>query len=73
MILQCITGLIINPVTLEFAGFKGPFLILAQSIGLLVGAVFWGVGCDIWGRRFVFPSPNLPPLLILNLISNPCH
>ncbi|KAI0715627.1 MFS general substrate transporter [Cerioporus squamosus] len=50
----CITGLIINPVVLEFAGFKGPFLILAQSIGLLVGAVFWGVGCDIWGRRWSF-------------------
>ncbi|RPD62612.1 MFS general substrate transporter [Lentinus tigrinus ALCF2SS1-7] len=50
----CITGLIINPVTLEFVGFKGPFLILAQSIGLLVGAVFWGVGCDIWGRRWSF-------------------
>ncbi|RDX53512.1 MFS general substrate transporter [Lentinus brumalis] len=50
----CITGLIINPVVFEFAGFKGPFLILAQSIGLLVGAVFWGVGCDIWGRRWSF-------------------
>ena len=51
---QCLTGLIINPVVEEFAGFKGPFLILAQSIGLLVGAVFWGVGCDIWGRRWSF-------------------
>ncbi|KAH9924322.1 MFS general substrate transporter [Epithele typhae] len=50
----CLTGLIINPVTMEFAGFKGPFLILAQSIGLLFGAIFWGVGCDIWGRRISF-------------------
>lgn len=50
----CVTGLLINPVVQEFSSFKGPFLILAQSIGLLVGAVFWGVGSDIWGRRWSF-------------------
>jgi hypothetical protein len=32
--------------------FKGPFLKLGQNIGLLVGAVFSGVGSDIWGRRY---------------------
>jgi hypothetical protein len=32
--------------------FEGPFLKLGQNIGLLVGAVFWGVGSDIWGRRY---------------------
>ena len=31
--------------------FQGPFLKLGQNIGLLVGAVFWGVGSDVWGRR----------------------
>ncbi|KAM5543414.1 hypothetical protein V8D89_002665 [Ganoderma adspersum] len=45
-----VTGLIINPVVNEFIGAKGPFPILPQTIGLLVGAVFWGVGCDLWGR-----------------------
>lgn len=34
--------------------FKGPFLKLGQNIGLFVGAVFWGVGSDIWGRRLSF-------------------
>ncbi|TBU23729.1 membrane transporter [Dichomitus squalens] len=51
---QQVTGLIINPVVLEFVGTKGPFLLLPQTIGLLVGAVFWGVGCDLWGRRWSF-------------------
>ncbi|KAI0754770.1 MFS general substrate transporter [Daedaleopsis nitida] len=49
-----LTGLIINPVVNEFAGFKSPFLVLAQSIGLMIGALFWGVGSDIWGRRWSF-------------------
>lgn len=34
--------------------FNGPFLSLAANIGLLVGAIFWGFGCDIWGRRWSF-------------------
>ncbi|KAK7680855.1 MFS sugar transporter [Cerrena zonata] len=32
----------------------GSFLSLALNIGLFVGAVFWGLGCDIWGRRWSF-------------------
>ena len=36
--------------------FNGPFLSLAQNIGLFVGAIFWGFGCDIWGRRYVYLS-----------------
>uniref|UniRef100_D8Q366 Major facilitator superfamily (MFS) profile domain-containing protein n=1 Tax=Schizophyllum commune (strain H4-8 / FGSC 9210) TaxID=578458 RepID=D8Q366_SCHCM len=48
-----VTGLILTPVVNEFV-FDGPFLKLAQNIGLLVGAVFWGVGADIWGRRVSF-------------------
>lgn len=50
-----VTGLILSPVINEFA-FQGPFLKLGQNIGLLVGAVFWGVGSDVWGRR---PSFNI--------------
>lgn len=26
-------------------------MILAQSLGLLIGAIFWSIGCDVWGRR----------------------
>ncbi|KAG2359333.1 major facilitator superfamily domain-containing protein [Suillus spraguei] len=26
----------------------------AFNMGLLIGAVFWGLGCDIWGRRWSF-------------------
>ncbi|KAG6849835.1 hypothetical protein H0H93_004519 [Arthromyces matolae] len=48
-----VTGLILAPVVNEF-DFNGPFLKLGQNIGLLVGAVFWGVGSDIWGRKISF-------------------
>lgn len=48
-----VTGLILTPVVNEFA-FKGPFLKLGQNIGLLVGAVFWGIGSDVWGRKLAF-------------------
>lgn len=47
------TGLILPPVINEFK-FQGPYLSLGQSIGLLIGAAFWGVGADIWGRKCVF-------------------
>ncbi|KAI0350963.1 MFS general substrate transporter [Trametes cingulata] len=46
-------GLILSPVVNEFR-FNGPFLSLALNIGLFVGAVFWGLGCDVWGRRWSF-------------------
>lgn len=49
---QVVTGLILFPVVQEF-GFKGPFLKLAQNIGLLVGAAFWGLISDVYGRRCV--------------------
>ncbi|CAE6472477.1 unnamed protein product [Rhizoctonia solani] len=48
-----VTGLILAPVVQEFKA-KGPFLKLAQNIGLLVGALGWGVGSDIWGRKISF-------------------
>ncbi|CUA71355.1 putative MFS-type transporter PB1E7,08c [Schizosaccharomyces pombe 972h-] [Rhizoctonia solani] len=48
-----VTGLILAPVVQEFSA-KGPFLKLAQNIGLLVGALGWGVGSDIWGRKISF-------------------
>jgi len=48
--LEIVTGLILSPVVNEF-DFQGPFLKLGQNIGLLVGAAFWGMGSDVWGRR----------------------
>ncbi|KAH9949810.1 MFS general substrate transporter [Amylocystis lapponica] len=48
-----VTGLILSPVVNEFS-FQGPFLKLGQNIGLLVGAAFWGVASDVWGRRWCF-------------------
>ena len=49
---QAATGLILTPVVYEF-NFDAPFLSLASAIGLLVGAIFWSLGCDIWGRRSI--------------------
>ncbi|KAH9980571.1 MFS general substrate transporter [Russula compacta] len=50
---QLVTGLILSPTLNEFH-FNGPFLSLATNIGLLVGAVLWSFGCDIWGRKWSF-------------------
>ncbi|KAL4783437.1 major facilitator superfamily domain-containing protein [Aspergillus varians] len=48
-----VTSLILLPVTYEF-GSQPPLLLLAQNLGLLAGALFWGFGCDIFGRRLAF-------------------
>lgn len=48
------TSLILPPVTNEFRPERKPLLTLAQNIGLLAGAMFWGFGCDIFGRRWAF-------------------
>ncbi|KAF1921011.1 major facilitator superfamily domain-containing protein [Ampelomyces quisqualis] len=49
-----VTSLILPAVRTEFQPKRAPFLTLAQNIGLLFGAVFWGFGCDIFGRRWAF-------------------
>jgi MFS family permease len=49
-----VTSLIFTPVKNEFNPTRAPFLSLAQNIGLLFGAIFWGFGCDIFGRRWAF-------------------
>jgi hypothetical protein len=51
---QLATGLILSPVVNELH-FNGPFLLLATNLGLLVGAIFWSVGCEIWGRKSARP------------------
>lgn len=49
-----VTSLILPPLAYEFHASKAPLLTLAQNIGLLVGAVFWGFGCDVFGRKWAF-------------------
>ena len=49
-----ITSLILTPIANEFSPSRPPFLSLAQNIGLLAGALFWGFGCDVFGRRWAF-------------------
>ncbi|EDN05605.1 conserved hypothetical protein [Histoplasma mississippiense (nom. inval.)] len=49
-----VTSLIFTPVRNEFSPSHPPLLTLAQNLGLLAGAVFWGFGCDIYGRRWAF-------------------
>lgn len=49
-----VTSLIFTPIRNEFQPDRPPFLTLAQNIGLLFGAAFWGFGCDIFGRKWGF-------------------
>lgn len=49
-----VTSLIFTPVANEFGPSRPPLLTLAQNIGLLAGAMFWGFGCDIFGRKWAF-------------------
>ena len=49
-----VTSLILPVVTREFDESKPPLLTLSQNIGLLFGAMFWGFGCDVFGRRWAF-------------------
>ena len=44
----------VTPITNEFNPTQPPLLTLAQNIGLLIGAMFWGFGCDIFGRKWGF-------------------
>ncbi|KAL2199021.1 major facilitator superfamily domain-containing protein [Corynascus similis CBS 632.67] len=49
-----VTSLILPPVVAEFGQKRPPLLTLSQNIGLLAGALFWGFGCDIFGRKWAF-------------------
>ncbi|KAM0167700.1 hypothetical protein ACHAQE_000088 [Botrytis cinerea] len=49
-----VTSLIFTSITNEFSPKHPPLLTLAQNIGLLAGAMFWGFGCDVFGRRLAF-------------------
>ena len=41
----------VTPIDNEFNPSRAPILTLSQNIGLLCGAIFWGFGCDVFGRR----------------------
>lgn len=43
-----------SPIAKEFSPSHPPVLQLSQNIGLLAGAMFWGFGCDIFGRKLAF-------------------
>lgn len=49
-----VTSLILPVVTREFGESRPPLLTLSQNVGLLFGAMFWGFGCDVFGRRWAF-------------------
>ena len=49
-----VTSLILPAIAAEFNVSHPPLFTLAQNIGLLAGAVFWGFGCDIFGRKWGF-------------------
>ncbi|KAF5002564.1 hypothetical protein FDECE_10594 [Fusarium decemcellulare] len=49
-----VTSLIFTPIANEFSPDRPQYLTLAQNIGLLAGAMFWGFGCDIFGRKWAF-------------------
>ncbi|KAK6581960.1 hypothetical protein PZA11_005657 [Diplocarpon coronariae] len=49
-----VTSLILPLIIDEFHPSRPPYLLLAQSVGLLFGAIFWGFGCDVFGRRWAF-------------------
>jgi MFS family permease len=49
-----VTSLIFTPIANEFSPSRPPLLTLAQNIGLLAGAMFWGFGCDVFGRKWAF-------------------
>ncbi|KAM0217416.1 hypothetical protein ACHAPQ_003865 [Fusarium lateritium] len=63
-----VTSLILPSVANEFNVTHAPYLTLAQNIGLLGGAVWWGFGCDVFGRKWAF-NLTLGITAIFGLIS----
>ncbi|TYJ58637.1 hypothetical protein B9479_000473 [Cryptococcus floricola] len=49
-----LTSLILSPVANEFNIGQPALLTLSQNIGLCAGAAFWGLGADIFGRKWAF-------------------
>ncbi|KAI6785532.1 putative MFS-type transporter-like protein [Emericellopsis cladophorae] len=49
-----VTSLALTPIANEFQPARPEVFTLSQNIGLLIGAAFWGFGCDIFGRKWGF-------------------
>ncbi|KAI9601071.1 hypothetical protein H4Q26_000869 [Puccinia striiformis f. sp. tritici PST-130] len=49
-----VTSLILGPVSQEFNTKRPELLTLSQNLGLLFGALVWGFGSDIFGRKICF-------------------
>jgi len=60
-----VTSLILTPVANEFRVSNPPYLTLAQNIGLLAGAMFWGFGCDVCKSS----PPCTLRFLLINFVS----
>lgn len=61
-----VTSLILSPIASEFRPSRPPLLTLAQNIGLLAGAIFWGFGCDVFGRKWGFVGVHIVVLRSTN-------
>ena len=49
-----VTSLVLPAIANEFQPSSPAILTLSQNVGLLVGAAFWGFGCDMFGRKWGF-------------------
>ncbi len=49
-----IQSIIATQAALEFQPSYGTGLTIASYVGMLIGALFWGLSADIIGRRFAF-------------------
>ena len=51
-----VTSLVLSPIGYEFhkSDSQTPYMTLAQNLGLLFGAAFWGFGSDYIGRKWSF-------------------
>ncbi|KAK3341245.1 major facilitator superfamily domain-containing protein [Lasiosphaeria hispida] len=49
-----VTSLIFTPIASEFGPRHPALFTLSQNTGLLAGAIFWGFGCDVFGRKWGF-------------------
>lgn len=62
------TSLIFTPITNEFNPTRPPLLTLSQNIGLLAGAMFWGVSVSLFVEALDFlvssTTDCLPRLLL---------
>lgn len=64
-----------HPVANEWIGYpKVRLATLALYCGLIVGAIFWGTTCDVWGCAKLISYPPLEQgVITMIFIISPCH